>query len=192
MFLNSGIWTHNFKSRKSEMGLRILKVAWMQNECLLSIVSENWTHIFKSRKSEKPCMDYWAKTIQKNRPKACSKHVWTLLGSILGILRFLNFFWFFRKASKARNSMEHGAFFFSKKIATKHVQNKFGQFWERSSAFLQFCIFFYFFENFRWLHEHWAKKRFQRNAPRLVWTLGNNFGHFWNFERFLIFFMFSF
>ena len=39
IFLSSGIWTHNPKSRKSEMGLRILTVAWMQKECLLSIVS---------------------------------------------------------------------------------------------------------------------------------------------------------
>ena len=37
--LSSGIWTHNFKSRKSGKGLRILTVAWMQTECLLSIVS---------------------------------------------------------------------------------------------------------------------------------------------------------
>ncbi len=37
--LSSGIWTHNFKSRKSGKGLRILTVAWMQKECLLSIVS---------------------------------------------------------------------------------------------------------------------------------------------------------
>ena len=32
------------------MGLRILTVAWMQKESLLSIVSENWTPIFKSGK----------------------------------------------------------------------------------------------------------------------------------------------
>ncbi len=37
--LSSGIRTHNFKSRKSGKGLRILTVAWMQKECLLSIVS---------------------------------------------------------------------------------------------------------------------------------------------------------
>ena len=64
--LSSGIWTHIFKSRKSGKGLRILTVAWMQKECLLSVVSENWTHIFKSRKSEKPCMDYWAKKSEKS------------------------------------------------------------------------------------------------------------------------------
>ena len=39
IFLSSGIWTHNFKSRTSEVELRILTVARMQRECLLSIVS---------------------------------------------------------------------------------------------------------------------------------------------------------
>ncbi len=29
---------------------------------------------------------------RKNYPKTCSKHVWTLLGTILGIFRFLKFF----------------------------------------------------------------------------------------------------
>ena len=37
--LSSGTWTHKFKSRKSGKGFRILTVAWMQKECLLSIVS---------------------------------------------------------------------------------------------------------------------------------------------------------
>ena len=34
IFLNSGIRPHNFKSRTSEMELRILTVAWMQKECV--------------------------------------------------------------------------------------------------------------------------------------------------------------
>ncbi len=29
---------------------------------------------------------------RKNYPKTCSKHVWTLLGTILGIFRFLKIF----------------------------------------------------------------------------------------------------
>ena len=137
IFLIWGIWTHNYKSRKSEMGLRILTVAWKQKESLLSIVSENWTHFFKSRKSEKP---YWAKKNRKNCHTACSKQVWTLLGSILGIFGILNFFWFFRKLSM--NPWNNEQKNFCKKIATRHV-----------------------------------------------WTLGNDFRHFWNFERFLIFFI---
>ena len=38
-FRSSGIWTHIFKSRKSEMELRMLTVAWLQKEWLLSIVN---------------------------------------------------------------------------------------------------------------------------------------------------------
>ena len=77
------------------MGLRILTVAWMQKESLLSIVSENWTHIFKSRKSEKPCMDYWAKKNRKNCHKACSKHVWTLGNDFRHFWNFERFLIFF-------------------------------------------------------------------------------------------------
>ena len=132
IFLIWGVWTHNYKSRKSEMGLRILTVAWMQKESLLSIVSENWTHIFKSRKSEEPCKDHWAKKIGK--------------------------------------------------IAIKHVQNTFGHVWDRFWAFLEFWIFFDSFENFHWIHGTMSKKNFsKKNAPRHVWTLGNDFRHFWNF-----------
>ncbi len=32
------------------------------------------------------------KFFRKNYPKTCSKHVWTLLGTILGIFRFLKIF----------------------------------------------------------------------------------------------------
>ena len=147
------------------MGLLILNVAWMQNECLLSIVSENWTHIFKSRKSEKPCMDYWAKKIGK----IAIKHVQNTFGQFWdrfwAFLEFWFFFVFFWKISRARPSMEHGAFF-SRKIATKHVQNKFGQFWERSWAFVQFWFFFDFFENFRWIHGTMTKKTFPKKSPQ--------------------------
>ena len=34
---------------------------------------------------------------RKNYPKTCSKHVWTLLGTILGIFGILQIFWFFDK-----------------------------------------------------------------------------------------------
>ena len=134
-FLCSGIWTHNFKSRTSEMELRILTVAWMQKECLLSIVSKNWTLIFKSgnlssyfwvQKTELIILSpenlksrAWntgQKKIRINRPKAFSKHVWTLLETIKGIFWILKFFWFFWNFSKTRPSMEHWArmFFFRK------------------------------------------------------------------------------
>ena len=40
--------------------------------------------------------------------------------------------------------------------------------------------------------EHWAKKFFEKITPKHVQNtfgqFGNNFGHFWNFEKFLIFY----
>ena len=40
-FLISRIWTHNYKSKKSEKELRTLTVALMHKKWLFSIVSEN-------------------------------------------------------------------------------------------------------------------------------------------------------
>ena len=153
-YLIWGIWTHRIESRKSEMGLRILTVAWMQKDSLLSIVSENWTPIFKSRKSEMHCMEHWAKKIRKIAPKHVQNMVehfsewfwafldfWNFLktrpsmehwakvcgkklpqnmfktclhtfGNVLGFFGIFKIFWFFLIFSKARPSMEHGAFFF--------------------------------------------------------------------------------
>ena len=128
--LSSGIWTHNFESRKSGKGLRILTVAWMQKECLLSIVSDNWTHIFKSRKFEKPCMEHWAKKFGKIAPK----HVQNMFG------HFLDRFWAFLEIWKLFDFFENfrrpdppwitGQFIFEE-FTPKHVwtlENDFGQF----------------------------------------------------------------
>ena len=83
--------------------------------------------------------------------------------------------------------MEHGAFFFEKN-ATKHVQNKFGQFWEQFWAFLQFWIFFDFFANFRWLHGTLSKKTFSKISPQntvghlgTIWTILGLWTFFWFF-----------
>ena len=120
-------------------------------------------------------MEHWAKFFfEKNHPKTSSKHVWTLLGTILGMFGFLNFFcflknfvwtllgtilgifgilklfWFFWKFSNTRTSMEQWAKFFFEKITSKHVQNTFGHFWERFWAFLEFWNFFLILKNFVW------------------------------------------
>ncbi len=134
------------------------------------------------------------KFFRKNYPKTCSKHVWTLLGTILGIFRFLKIFWFFWKFSKTRPSMEHWAKKFFEKINPKYVQNTFGHFWERFWAFLDFWKFFDFFENFRRLDRPWntGQNFFSKKLPQNMFktrldTFGNDFGHFWIFENFLIF-----
>ena len=56
------------------------------------------------------------KFFRKNHLKTSSKHVWTLLGMILGIFGFLKFFWFFLKIFE--DSTLHGTLgkiFFRKK-----------------------------------------------------------------------------
>ena len=67
------------------------------------------------------------------------KHVWTLLGTILGF--FFNSEKFFIFLKIFEDSTLHGTLGkkkFSKKINPKHVQNTFGHFWERFWAFFQF------------------------------------------------------
>ena len=165
--LCSGIRTHNFKSRKSGKGLRIMTVAWMQTKCLLSILSENWTHVFKSRKSEKPCLEHWAKKFPKNRPKACSKHIWTLLGTIFGTFGILKLFWFFRKFSKARPSMEHWAKLFFRKTCPKTCSK---QVWTILWTILGLFGFLKFFDDSNF-HGTLGKIFFSKKM------LQNTFGH---------------
>ncbi len=53
---------------------------------------ENFLVFLKISKN-RPSMEHWAKIFfRKNYPKTCSKHVWTLLGTILGIFGFLKNF----------------------------------------------------------------------------------------------------
>ena len=83
-------------------------------------------------------MENWAKFFRKNCPKLQSKHVWILLGTILGVFGILKFFLIFLKIFE--DSTFHGKV--GKKIfekfAPKFVQNTFGYFWERFWAFLEF------------------------------------------------------
>ena len=90
--------------------------------------------------------------------------------------------------------MEHWAKKIFEKIATKHVQNTFGHFWERFWAYLDFWHFFdcsQFLEDST-LHgklgKNFSNKMPQNTFKSRVDTFGNAFGHLWNFENFLIFF----
>ena len=134
------------------------------------------------------------KFFRKNHLKTSSKHVWTLLGMILGIFGFLKFFWFFWNFSETRPSMEHCTKNFFEKITPKLVQNTFGHFWEWFRAFLEFGNFFDFFENFRRLDPPWntGQKFSSKKSPQNIFktrldTFGNDLGHVWIFENFLIF-----
>ena len=131
IFLSSGMWTHNFKSRTSEMEFRILTVAWMQKECLLCILSANSTHIFsfgnlnclfQVQITWKALHGTLGKQNQKHRPKGCSKHVCTLLGTILGNYGTLKFFDFLKNF---QDSTHHGTVG-NKFLSRRKLQNTFG------------------------------------------------------------------
>ena len=68
--------------------------------------------------------------------KITLKHVWILLGTLLGIFGILKIF-FFENFRRLDIAWKTGQKFFEK-FAPKHVQNMFGDFWERFWAFLEF------------------------------------------------------
>ena len=133
------------------------------------------------------------KFFRKNHPKTSSKHVWTLLGMILGIFGSLKFFWFFWNFSKTRPSMEHCTKNFFEKITPKLVQNTLGHLLERVRAFLEFWNFFLFLKIFEDSTHHGTlgKKFFRKKHPKTtskhVWTLlGTILGVFGILKLFLI------
>ena len=80
-------------------------------------------------------MENWAKIFQKKFLKTCSKHVWILLGTIVGIFGISKFFFgIFRRLDLPWKSGQK----IFKKFAPKLVQNTFGYFSERFWAFLEF------------------------------------------------------
>ena len=90
--------------------------------------------------------------------------------------------------------MEQWAKKIFEKINPKHVKNTFGHFWERFCAFLHFLKIFDLFENFRRLNPPWntGQKKFSKKLTQNMFktrldTFGKDFGHFCNFEKFLIF-----
>ena len=116
-------------------------------------------------------MEHWAKKLfQKNHPKTCSKHVWTLLRMILGLFGF----WIFLNT---RLSMEHWAkTFFSKKLPQNMFKTRLHTFGNDFGHLWNFEIFLIFFEIFPRIDPPWnsgKKLFFPKKAPKDVWTLGN-------------------
>ena len=142
--------------------------------------------IFENISKTLPSMEHWAKkTFEKNNPKTSSKHVWTLLGTILCNYEILKNFWFFENISKTRPSMEHWARKnFEKnypKTCSKHVWTLLGT----NLGIFGILKIFWFFDNIsktRPSMEHWAKKISEKITSKHV---QNTFGHFW--ERFWAF-----
>ncbi len=126
------------------------------------------------------------KFFRKNYPKSCSKHVWTLLGTILSNFRILKIFWFFRKFRRIDPPWNTGQKNFSKKLPENMFKTRLDTFGNDFGHFWNFENFLIFFENFRRPSmEHWAKFFFGKITPKHV---QNTFGHFW--ERFWAFFDF--
>ncbi len=82
-------------------------------------------------------MEHWAKNFSEKITQIMFKTRLDTFGN--DFEQFSNFEIFcFLKISKTRPSMEHWAKFFFGKITPKHVQNTFGDFWERFWAFFDF------------------------------------------------------
>ena len=115
-------------------------------------------------------MENWAKNFRKVCPKTCSKHVWRLLGTILGIFGVLKkIFENFRKLDPAWNT-GHKIFFRKNHPKTRldTFGNTFGHFWNFENVF---------FENFRKLDppRNTGQKAFRKICPKTcskhVWIL---------------------
>ena len=134
-----------------------------------------YENVSKSR----PYMEHWAKkTFRKKYPKTCSKHFWTILGTILGIFgnfEIFSIFWKHFEDSTLQGTL--GKNFFSKILTHNMFKTRFDTFGNDLGIFAT-LKFFWFFENIsksRPCMEHWAKKNFRKNYPitcsKHVWTL---------------------
>ena len=134
-------------------------------------------------------MEHWALNFFE---KITLKHVWILLGTLLGILGILKIY--FLKIFE--NSTLHGTLGkkifrkISHKTSSKHV-------WILLGTILGIfgILKKKFSENFRKLdpprntgQKNYSKNLTQNKFKTRLDTFGNDFGHFWNFANFLIFF----
>ena len=159
-----------------------------------------WTFdFFENFRRLDPPWNTEQKNFRKNYPKTCSKQVWTLMGTILGLFGILENFWFFWKFSKTRPTMEHWAKKLSKKLPQNMFKTRLDTYGNDFGFVWNFEKFFWkFFENFRRLDPVWntGQKNFRKNYPKTcskhVWTLmGTILGLFGILENFRFFWKFS-
>ncbi len=116
---------------------------------------------------------------EKKHPKTSSKHVWTLLGTILGFFGFLKIFLIFLKIFE--DSLDRpwntGQKFFSKKSPENMFKTRldtFGNDFGHFRNFENFLIFLKIFEDST-VHGTLGKKLFRKNhlktCSKHVWTL---------------------
>ena len=136
-------------------------------------------------------MEHWALIFFE---KITLKHLWILLGTLLGIFgilkkkKFLKIFedWTFHGKLGKNFPKKFPQNMFKTRLDT--FGNTFGHFWNFENIF---------FENFRKLDppRNTGQKNFSKKLPQNTFktrldSFGNDFGHFWNFENFLIFLKF--
>ena len=134
------------------------------------------------------------KIFPKNYLEACWKHVWTLLGTFLGILKNWKFFQFFEVFPSVDTTGCTGHFFPRKlpenkfKTCVETFKIFFGHFWN----FKFFSIFFSNFSKFRPSRVHWSnfftEKTTSKHKQNLFELFGEHFWAFWKInESFCIF-----
>ncbi len=144
LILSSGIWTHNLKSRKTEMEHWAKKFSKTSPQSLLKTRLDTFGNdfghfwnfeifrFFWKFSKTRPSREHGAKKIfRKICPKTCSKHVCTLLGTILGIYGTLNVFVFSENFPSLDPPWNSGRKLSFQKKAPKHVWtfgNDFGHF----------------------------------------------------------------
>ena len=133
----------------------------------------------------RPSMEHRAKKTFRKVPQNMFKIRLDNLGTILGVFGILKTFWKHFDDSSLHGTM--GTKIFRKnypKTCSKHVWTIWEQFW----AFLEFWKLFKNISMTRASMEHWAKKCFEKIAPKHVQNtfgqFGNDFGRLLNFEKF--------
>ncbi len=147
--------------------------------------------IFENFSKTRPSMEHWAKVLfSKKTPQNKFKTRLDTFGNDFGL------FWIFENFRRlTRPSMEHWAKIFSKKSPENMFKTRLDTFGNDFGHFRNFeniLIFLKIFEDS--LDRPWntGQKIFSKKSPENMFktrldTFGNDFGHFRNFENFLIF-----
>ena len=151
---------------------------------------------FKVFSKLRPSKVHWRLFLKQNYLKTGSKHVWTILGTVLDTLEILNFS-IFSNLSLTRPSRVHCAKFLPKKLPRHMFKtcliafgNVFWAFWkiEGFSSFLEF----FQVSTLQGALGNFFRKNHLKTSSKLVWTLLGKFLDTFEFSNFFRFFFFEF
>ena len=186
-------WGKNFSKLLTQIMFKTRLDTFGNDLGIFAILKIYW--FFENISKSRPSMEHWAKkNFRKNYPIPCSKHVWTLFGTILsffGILKNFVFLKTFRGLDPTWNTGQ------KKNFLEKLPQNMF----KTRLAILGTISGIYGILKILWFKnisktrpsmEHWAKNFLSKILTENMFktrldNFGNDFGHFCNFENFLIF-----